>query len=884
VIGMRLLRLPGVVVCVAALSLGTAGGALAQDDVFVTNRESVQIFLKSDGSLDVARIYDQLTAYGTGSVRIENPVSPEGLRNLDGFGGFSVEDGVAVVDLDVDGEAHFRTVSDFREDIPVRIEPEYRLDGQLVEAKDLVGASGRVDVRFVIRNLTAQPTELTYFVGSGEPVTVTENVPIPLVGIFQTVLPPSFTSVESGQFNVAGDGRGGTVLRANVVLFPPVSSDTVELRYTAQLTGGVVPEAQFDVVPVQPTTHLNFEGASESYAEIVNAGRSLGRGGAILDDGLAQLHDGASELMAGLILIADGLAELRTGLVDSALPGAQELADGSRQASTGAGDLSAGLNDRLAPGARQLADGAGQAASGAGDLSAGLNNQLAPGAQLLSEGAQRLEQGLGLLAGQLPAAQEGAGLLREGVAEEVLPGLQLLVAGLERFKAGIADFRALALAGVDESANNVIGGIDGLEGAVLGGIDRFTNCIDGDVAVCTGDPGATGPNLLQGVGGIRNLLDSALDPATEAAGLLAATLAGPNCTAECQANVAAALGNLTSDDPANLGVIPSLVVARDGLADVLAGLSALRDGLGVTFRGQVIGGADLFRSQVRAGAVESRNRFDGGFDLLDDGADELLDGAERLEAGVRNVLLAGLADLEAGLLGAVGGTNELHAGSQSIAGGAGDLADGAGAAAAGARQLADGNRQLAGGAGQLADGAGEAAAGARQLADGNRQLAGGAGQLADGAGEAAAGARQLADGALRIADGNQLLAEGLVGAADGSTQLADGAESAAEGVPDLVDGIGQVRGGVAMFQDGGDQLSAAGGTNLAMVRAATERAVNEGMPFGAPEGAIGTAAYSITLAGETGEGGQNLLRAILAVSLLGLVAGLVAMARRRATA
>jgi X-X-X-Leu-X-X-Gly heptad repeat protein len=911
VIGMRSLRLPGVAVCVGALSLASAGGAMAQDDVLVTNRESVQVFLNPDGSLNTARIYDQLTAYGTGTVRIENPVATDGLRNLDGFGGFHVQDDKAVVELDIDGDARFRTVSDYHMDLPVSIQPEYRLDGQLVEARDIVGKSGRIDVRYVIRNTTAQPTDLTYFVGAGEAVTVTEQVPLPLVGIFETVLPPSFTSVETGQFNVAGDGRGGTVLRANVVLFPPVSSDTAELRYTAQVTGGPMPEAQFDVVPVQPVTHPNFAGATESYAELVNVGRSFGRGGAFLGDGLDQLHDGASELMAGLILIADGLAELRTGLVDSALPGARELADGSRQAASGAGDLSAGLNNQLAPGARQLADGAGQAASGAGDLSAGLNerlapgarqladgagqaasgaadlsaglnNQLAPGARQLSEGARRLEQGLGLLAGQLPAAQEGAGLLREGVAEEVLPGLQLLVAGLEQLQAGIADFRAQALAGVDDSVNNVLGGIDSLEGAVVGGIDRLAQCIDGNVAVCVDDPGATGPNLVQGVGGIQNLLDGALGPATEAAELLVETLAGPNCTEECQANVAAALDNLTREDPTDLGVIASLVVARNGLADVLDGLARLREGLGVTFRGQVIGGADLFRSQVRAGAVESRTRFEGGFDLLDEGADELLNGAERLEAGVRTVLLAGLTDLEAGLLGAVGGSNELHVGSQAVAGGAGDLADGAGAAAAGARQLADGNRQLAGGAGELADGAGEAAAGARQLADGNRRLAGGAGELADGAGAAAAGARQLADGALRIADGNQQLAEGLVGAADGSTQLADGAESAAEGVPDLVDGIGQVRDGVASVEDGGDELSQATGTSLAMVRAANERAVNEAMPVGAPEDAIGTAAYSITIAGAAGEGNQNLLRAIIAVALLGLVAGLVALARRRA--
>jgi X-X-X-Leu-X-X-Gly heptad repeat protein len=154
---------------------------------------------------------------------------------------------------------------------------------------------------------------------------------------------------------------------------------------------------------------------------------------------------------------------------------------------------------------------------------------------------------------------------------------------------------------------------------------------------------------------------------------------------------------------------------------------------------------------------------------------------------------------------------------------------------------------------------------------------------AEGADEAAAGAAELADGNRQIADGASELADGLGTAADGAGELADGSAEAAEGTPALVDGIGEVQGGVGQLKAGGEDTVETYAPNVAVLQAATARGAAEAMPYGAPEGAVGTAAYSITLAGEAGEGGQNLVKALAAVVILGLAAGGVALARRRAT-
>ena len=82
----RNLLLAGAAATAALLSLSSAAPALAaSSDVVVTDRETVQVYLTSTGDVKVARLYDQVTATGNGKVDLRNPVSTDGLRNLDGL-------------------------------------------------------------------------------------------------------------------------------------------------------------------------------------------------------------------------------------------------------------------------------------------------------------------------------------------------------------------------------------------------------------------------------------------------------------------------------------------------------------------------------------------------------------------------------------------------------------------------------------------------------------------------------------------------------------------------------------------------------------------------------------------------------------------------------
>ena len=235
------LRVAAVSATTALVGMLAAAPAVATEgDVQVVNTETVQVYTDATVAIDTKRIYEQLAVTGNGAVELSNPIETDGLRNLDGFGGFDVKDGQQVAELTVDGEQRLRTVSDYTGDLPLDVQVRYFLDGEPVEPGDVVGESGKLEVKYTVKNVTGVEQEVTFDDGKGGMVTKTVEVPIPMVGSLTTVAPPTFTNVESGEANMAGDGKGGTKLSFTMTLFPPIGSDTAEFGYTANISDGVV--------------------------------------------------------------------------------------------------------------------------------------------------------------------------------------------------------------------------------------------------------------------------------------------------------------------------------------------------------------------------------------------------------------------------------------------------------------------------------------------------------------------------------------------------------------------------------------------------------------------------------------------------------------------
>jgi putative membrane protein len=86
--------------------------------------------------------------------------------------------------------------------------------------------------------------------------------------------------------------------------------------------------------------------------------------------------------------------------------------------------------------------------------------------------------------------------------------------------------------------------------------------------------------------------------------------------------------------------------------------------------------------------------------------------------------------------------------------------------------------------------------------------------------------------------------------------------------------------GTTKLVEAGKATASDHGLKYAVISAGAQRATTEGMAFGAPDNAAGSTAYSLELAGLTGEGGRNVGRGAAALALFGL-GGAASVLRRR---
>lgn len=348
-------------------------------------------------------------------------------------------------------------------------------------------------------------------------------------------------------------------------------------------------------------------------------------------------------------------------------------------------------------------------------------------------------------------------------------------------------------------------------------------------------------------GGARQLDDGAGDAA-----------AGAREVLEGIRQVEEGLSQLTAPDavPAALDGVEQLFAGANDVADVL---DTLLDGGEVTPPGEDAPVEYPGLAFIADGAQELGDGLcdtaDGFFGVVAPQLREACDGARQLEEGIR-----GTHEIVAGVDDGVGDTDD----PDTLLGGLDALRQGLTDAATGLDQLAAGASELEDGQSELADGLDELDAGAGDLADGSQELQ-------DGTSELSAGARELADG-LREAE-------------DGARQLEDGAGEARDGAGELDDGAQELRGtGTAelagQVADGRTEQS----RDLAIFRATAQRGVEDGMPYGAPDGADGVAVYVFDLVGTAVGEPPGAAPAALAALLLAAASTTLVLARRRLAA
>ncbi|GAA2744215.1 hypothetical protein GCM10009868_21010 [Terrabacter aerolatus] len=902
------------------LLAATPAAAAGDPNVQVSNTETVQAYLDASGTLDVARVYEQVAMKGHGTVDLKNPVETQGLRNLDGFGGFDVENGAMVGRYDVDGEQQLRTVSDYTKKLPLEVHAAYTLDGKPVEPGDLLGRSGRLGVTYTVKNVTATSQVVTFDDGTGHSTSATEDVVIPMVGSLTTTLPDTFTNVSSKEANLAGDGRGGTKLTFTMTLFGPIGTPTTTFGYTADIVDGTLPKASVAALPVSPLDSPSFKGGAASYKSGATTGVTLTAGATEIDSNLLKLRDGAGTLLAGLIQLRDGARRLDAGLGAQALPGSRQLATGAGQLKAGTDQLRSGAG-AAKDGSSKVADGATKVASGAGQLDAGAR-KLSGGAAQVDDGAGQVAGGLHLLGQGAPALVDNLALVADGL-DQVDAGLTQMYDGVgglpdqaKPLHEGIAKLRAglgakgqadTLIDGVDQireglaTATTKGGSLDQLKGGVdasKGGVDQSKGGVDQSKDGVDASKGGVDQSK-DGVDQVRAGLQDALKTGGGidqlSGGVSMASKA--DCGVACQTILGQVQLGLTDLRTRTMAASGGLGQVSGGLGQVSKGLGQVSGGLGQVSGGlgqvsgglgQVSGGLGVLKgklSDAAYGLVEvecglSNTTLTG---ICNPKVPGLLEGLDLVDTGVTTLVDGVVAKVQGG----IGGPKDT-AKNQTLRGGVNDLQSGVDLLSLGGLDLVDAVDQLTagadrvhGGTSQVATGAKDLGAGAAKLAKGSGDLASGAGQLDAGVGRLASGAGQLDDGAGKLETGAGQLASGLADAAGGTSKLAAGLTDAAAGAPALEDGARR------LSDEGTKKLVAAGkataadyGEKYALIEVGARRAKAEGMAYGAPVGAMGATAYSYELAGVDGAGSANAGRAAAALGVFGLAGGSVLLRRR----
>ena len=512
-----------VLASVAALSMAAfaplSTAAAQEGDAVITNTETVNVTLDPSGDVEIARIYDQIAIQGSGEVAYANPVSTEGLRNLDEFGGFTVEGEDIVESTSVDGQLRRRALSDFDKELPITISATYTLDGQAIDPADLVGKSGTVEAVFRVENMTGAEEEITFDDGTGGVVTKTAMVYDPYGGSLAFTLPPNFTDVVSPDgFATAGDGRGGTLMNYGVTFVSGLTEPVAEVSYTATVSDAVIPPVTLSVLPVVIEDTPSATAQLAALQGGVESGQELASNGELLDENVLALASGAADVVNGILQLNDGAAELSDGLVNVAAPGSSQLADGLNelngqvpalvdgvgQLDAGGTELSDGLNQLNAQ-VPALVDGVGQLDAGGTDLSDGLNQlngqvpALVNGVSQLDAGAQQLQAGLLQLQGSLngtPTFADGVDALVDG-AHQVERGAQATSVPARR-PAVLQQAVDALLAG----AQRLSGGLNDLEAALDGQFGPGSRKLATDLTAAAGT-GGLADQVIKGIAAIK---------------------------------------------------------------------------------------------------------------------------------------------------------------------------------------------------------------------------------------------------------------------------------------------------------------------------------------------------------------------------------------------
>ena len=250
------------------------------------------------------------------------------IKNVSGDEGFSKDENGTVIWDNSGNDINY--TGSFTEELPFSMTIDYYLNGQKIEAEDLAGQSGHVEVIYSFENRAQIDVEV-----DGDTI----STYVPFLAVTTISLPmDDFTNVESLDGGLVVEEFGDTYFMLGVatpgvnealnleimgldqyIHFPEsfgFSADVVNFEMPSTITS-VTPHAldKLDLSQIKTTDNVN-----DQINELISATQQLVDGSDELAGGTEQLSDGVgtfiSEFQKGLKEISDGTAQFNNDLYD----------------------------------------------------------------------------------------------------------------------------------------------------------------------------------------------------------------------------------------------------------------------------------------------------------------------------------------------------------------------------------------------------------------------------------------------------------------------------------------------------------------------------------------------------------------------------------------
>lgn len=623
------------------------GDSTVEEDGSLYKDESVYVKADASGKVNETTVTEWLKNPNNG--KTEDVTELQNVENVKGDETYTTDSEGSVSWKSEGKDIYYQGTTD--KELPVDVEITYTLDGKKVEAKDLKGKDGKLEMKVQYTNQSKETVDV-----SGESV----EMYTPFAMVTAMMLPnDEYTNVTIDHGKIVSDGDKNIVvglgfpgMEENLNLegkdididIPDSFTITADVKNAS--VGPTMTVASSDVLEQFGLDEIDsFDDLSDSVGELENAAEQLTDGSAKAADGSSALADGSNTLATGAGTLADGTSALATGV--------KTLADGVNTLNSKSGDLTKGVSDL---------------ATGVNDYTGGVS-ALSDGSSKVSAGAESLKNGL----------------------ETAQTGIEGLAAGVGTLRGGFEG---------DDTQNNP--GANNLANGTVQAIGATSTAIDNLAALIKDMAGNQGAVQAQAT---INGKDQAVEAAVNQ--LVSAGIVTEENKESCAAAIRTAVNDHISaeakvtSEKASADPTGAIEAAKTAVGTASAYAAGLQTNVGVLYEGTKTvqsGVEDLKKgnSQLAAGAkdlADGTSALASGASTLNDKSGLLVAGTSKLKEG-GNQLATGVGQLAAGASAAVTGAGEVAKGAGALKTGADALADGAGTLADGNKTLADGMEEF----------------------------------------------------------------------------------------------------------------------------------------------------------------------------------------------